>query len=212
MSMPLTRAFTPPPGRGLRRATFWLGFALGGFLDGILLHQILQWHHLLSGLPGERWRELRLQVLADGLFHAAHYLLAAAGLAGLWRYRAALASPGSGNWVAGSGLLGFGAWHLLDAVVSHWVLGLHHIREGSTDWLFWDLVFFALGLVTALAGFALLRRGGGGGTGPAGSGAVAAALLAIAVLASAPAAALPARGTAPLDPDWRLPAFCFTRP
>src|SRR5690606_18965301 len=29
-----------------------LGFALGGFFDGILLHQILQWHHLLSLVPG----------------------------------------------------------------------------------------------------------------------------------------------------------------
>lgn len=25
-----------------------LGLSLGGFFDGILLHQILQWHHLLS--------------------------------------------------------------------------------------------------------------------------------------------------------------------
>ena len=41
-----------------------LGFALGGFFDGILLHQILQWHHLLSLVPGVT--ELRMQVLWDG--------------------------------------------------------------------------------------------------------------------------------------------------
>lgn len=28
-----------------------LGFALSGFFDGVLLHQILQWHHLLSLVP-----------------------------------------------------------------------------------------------------------------------------------------------------------------
>ena len=29
-----------------------LGMALGGFFDGILLHQVLQWHHFLSLVPG----------------------------------------------------------------------------------------------------------------------------------------------------------------
>ena len=55
-----------------------LGFALGGFFDGILLHQILQWHHLLSLVPG--MADLRLQVLWDGYFHALMYLLAAVAL------------------------------------------------------------------------------------------------------------------------------------
>jgi uncharacterized membrane protein len=30
------------------RWTIVLGFGLGGFFDGIILHQVLQWHHLLS--------------------------------------------------------------------------------------------------------------------------------------------------------------------
>ena len=38
-----------------------LGFALGGFFDGIVLHQILQWHHLLSLVPAVD--SIRLQVL-----------------------------------------------------------------------------------------------------------------------------------------------------
>jgi uncharacterized membrane protein len=48
-----------------------LGFALGGFFDGILLHQVLQWHHFLSLVPGEALRDIGVQILADGLFHAA---------------------------------------------------------------------------------------------------------------------------------------------
>ena len=36
-----------------------LGFALGGFIDGILLHQVLQWHHLLSLVEGEGLRDIR---------------------------------------------------------------------------------------------------------------------------------------------------------
>ena len=50
------------PTRALRRlawAAATIGFALGGFFDGILLHQVLQWHHLFSLVPGERWADIR---------------------------------------------------------------------------------------------------------------------------------------------------------
>src|SRR5919112_322861 len=61
-----------------------LGFALGGFFDGILLHQILQWHHLLSAIDGG---DIRFQVAADGYFHALMYGVAAVGLWLLWASR-----------------------------------------------------------------------------------------------------------------------------
>ncbi|TIR87142.1 MAG: DUF2243 domain-containing protein, partial [Mesorhizobium sp.] len=59
----------------------WLlvGFALAGFFDGIVLHQILQWHHLLSGLREPAGSDLRFQILADGLFHLLMYLLCILG-------------------------------------------------------------------------------------------------------------------------------------
>ncbi|MFN4099033.1 MAG: DUF2243 domain-containing protein, partial [Pararhodobacter sp.] len=63
---------SPGPDRRtrLRHGSFWLGFALGGFFDGIVLHQVLQWHHLLSGYaPSDTATDLRFQILADGLFH-----------------------------------------------------------------------------------------------------------------------------------------------
>jgi uncharacterized membrane protein len=71
-------------------AAYLLGFALGGFFDGILLHQILQWHHLLAGLQGSAFADIRIQVLADGLFHALMYVVAIIGLSALWRSRAEL--------------------------------------------------------------------------------------------------------------------------
>ena len=37
----------PPTGR-VRTAGIVLGIGLGGFFDGIVLHQILQWHHMLT--------------------------------------------------------------------------------------------------------------------------------------------------------------------
>mgnify|MGYP006148195481 CR=1 FL=1 len=73
-----------------------LGVALGGFFDGILLHQVLQWHHLLSLLPGEPFRDIGTQILADGLFHILMYLVTAAGLWLLWRRRGQFASDAAG--------------------------------------------------------------------------------------------------------------------
>jgi uncharacterized membrane protein len=144
---------------GLRWDGFLLGFALGGFFDGILLHQILQWHHLLSALQG---RDIRFQVAADGYFHALMYLIAAAGLWLLWRDgERGVRRPG----LPGATLLGFGAWHLVDAVVSHWLLQIHRIRMDSPDPLLWDIGWLAaFGLVPLALGWLSLRGARGGGS------------------------------------------------
>lgn len=135
------------------------GFALGGFFDGILLHQILQWHHLLSLVP--EVSSLRLQVLWDGYFHALMYVVAAVGLWGLWTARGALREARTAH-LAGAVLAGFGLWHLLDGVLSHWVLGIHRIKLDSPDPLMWDLVWlFAFGLLPVVVGFLLIRRNAG---------------------------------------------------
>lgn len=144
---------------GFRWDGLLLGFALGGFFDGILLHQILQWHHLLSALDG---RDIRFQVAADGYFHALMYLLAAAGLWLLWRGgEPAARRPG----LPACMLAGFGAWHVLDTVLSHWVLRIHRIRMDSPDPLIWDVGWLiAFGLVPLAVGWLLLKRGRGGGS------------------------------------------------
>jgi len=129
-----------------------LGFGLGGFFDGILLHQVLQWHHLLSGLEGAAL-SLPAQILADGLFHLAMYLVTVTGLILLWRSRRCWAGPGGGMSVLAFALIGFGLWHLADAVLSHWLLGLHRIRMGVSYPLAWDLGWLVL------FGFAPLAAG-----------------------------------------------------
>ena len=142
-----------------------VGFALGGLFDGILLHQILQWHHLLSRVPG--MDTIRAQVLWDGYFHALMYLVAVAGLWGLWTSREAGGDAG-GRMTIGALLVGFGVWHLVDGVLSHWLLGIHRIRLDSSNPLLWDLGWVtAFGIVPFLAGWLALRHGRpiGGGSG-----------------------------------------------
>jgi uncharacterized membrane protein len=48
------------------------GLGLGGFFDGIVLHQVLQWHHMLTdaGYPATSIENLQINTLWDGFFHA----------------------------------------------------------------------------------------------------------------------------------------------
>ncbi|RAK52990.1 DUF2243 domain-containing protein [Phenylobacterium deserti] len=157
-------------GRGGGWAGWLVGFAFGGFFDGILLHQVLQWHHLLSLVGGD----LRVQMAADGYFHILMYVLAVVGLWGLFR-------PGgrtlSGRRLLVGMLFGFALWQAVDAVLFHWVLGIHRVRVDRPDPLMWDLGWLTVfGLLPLLAALALRRRGRGG-EGRGSSPQVAAALL-----------------------------------
>ncbi len=174
---------------------FALGLAIGGFFDGIFLHQILQWHHLLSGIES-RADDLRFQVMADGLFHLAMYVLLLCGLGLLWRPRrnSDISPLPTANAIA-STFMGFGAWHLIDALLSHWLLDLHRIKMDSPNPLFWDLLWLAVfGIGPLLLGWQLLKRP------PPGAGSRPAVLLfglsAVAVGAAA-ASLLPAARGAP---------------
>ncbi|OYD84702.1 DUF2243 domain-containing protein [Azospirillum brasilense] len=187
----------PSPARataGFPWAGYLLGFALGGFFDGILLHQVLQWHHLLSAVESSAVQDIRVQILADGLFHAAMYLVAAGGLWALWRSRRRFAEPGADRLLFANALIGFGVWHILDGVLSHWILGIHRIRMDSATPLLWDLLWFVVFGVAVVAVGWRLRRGGGAGGGGAGGGRAAPVALTLAVLISGPVAALPPPG------------------
>lgn len=144
-----------------KRYALLLGIALGGFFDGVLLHQILQWHHLLSLVSG--LDNLHAQVLWDGYFHVLMYLLAVIGLWGLWREHAR--GAGIMGWpLLGALIAGFGLWHIFDSLLSHWLLGIHRIRIDSEVPLLWDLLwFFVFGLLPLGIGWAVGRSGGGDG-------------------------------------------------
>jgi uncharacterized membrane protein len=137
-----------------------LGIGLGGFVDGIVLHQILQWHHMLTsaGYPADSVENLTLNTLFDGLFHASTWVATALGL--LLLHRAVRrGSAWSGARLLGGMAIGWGAFNLVEGVIDHHVLGLHHVKENAANVLAWDLGFLAFGAVLVIVGIMLARRG-----------------------------------------------------
>ncbi len=140
-----------------------LGTGLGGFFDGIVLHQLLQWHHLVTsaGYPPDSVHNLQVNTLWDGIFHSLTYVLTAVGLALFWRAARRPHTRWSGKMLAGSLLVGWGLFNLIEGLVSHQILGIHHVNERApqAQWLYWDLGFLAWGAAMLLIGWLLLRAG-----------------------------------------------------
>ena len=139
---------------------FVIGLGLGGFIDGIVFHQGLQWHHLVTDTcdhPIDTVAGLEANTLADGLFHLATWALVAAGMTltvRAWQRRE-LAPP----WRTHLGLVlaGWGVFNVVEGLMDHQLLGIHHVRDDIGAPLGWDLAFLAFGLLLVMCGVALIR-------------------------------------------------------
>jgi uncharacterized membrane protein len=148
------------PHRGaLIAAGALLGIGLGGFVDGIVLHQILQWHNMLSSVvvPADLVT-MKYNMVWDGLFHAFTWIMTSVGLALLWRAGQRPDVPWSTRTFVGSLSLGWGLFNLVEGVIDHHLLELHHVHPGTNERA-WDLGFLAFGALLVGAGWALVRAG-----------------------------------------------------
>jgi len=146
-----------------------LGVGLGGFVDGILLHQVLQWHHMLTSsatanipigdYPATTVHGLQMNTLWDGLFHVVTWLAVLAGLGilysrvtrargRLWRSRVLW------GWI----IAGWGVFNVVEGVIDHHILGIHHVISGEYQTIA-DVAFLVLGALLIVGGWLLQRSG-----------------------------------------------------
>jgi uncharacterized membrane protein len=142
--------------RPLVSAGLLLGIGMGGFVDGIVFHQILQLHNMLSAKrPPDTLVNIQVNMVWDGLFHAFTWATTAVGLLLLFR---AARRPGvnwSGRILLGSSLAGWGLFNLVEGVIDHHLLHVHHVVE-RLGVSIWDWAFLGSGVALLASGWWLI--------------------------------------------------------
>lgn len=139
-----------------------MGIGLGGFVDGIVLHQLLQWHHMLTDegdFPADTVPGLEDNTFADGLFHLVTWVFVVVGTLVAIRawQRRELAPPWRGHF--GWLLVGWGVFNIVEGLLAHQILGIHHVRDDLGGPLSWDIGFLVSGALLIAAGWALGKSG-----------------------------------------------------
>lgn len=152
----------PEPARpGLLIASgILLGAGMGGFADGIILHQLLGLHHMISAVvPADTIVGLKANMFWDGVFHAGVWLLCAGGLGCLWVAGRRGTASWTGRVFTGALLEGWGLFQIVEGILNHHVLGLHHVSDVPSVAARWDPVYLAIGVVLLTTGRVLIGRG-----------------------------------------------------
>jgi uncharacterized membrane protein len=139
-------------------AAVTLGIGLGGFFDGIVFHQILQIHNMLSGwLPVTDLVSAKVNMVWDGVFHAAVWVITLIGVGLLWRAAGRDDVTFETRFLAGGFLMGWGLFNVVEGVIDHHILDLHHVYErvGPSAW---DYAFLAWGAAMIAIGWLMTRR------------------------------------------------------
>jgi uncharacterized membrane protein len=137
-----------------------LGVGLGGFVDGIVLHQIYHVHNMLSAwLPPVTMDAMRVNMVWDGYFHALCWAVAMAGVWGLWAAGRNGRTP-SARGLFGQLVLGWGVFNLVEGVIDHHVLQTHHVVDLPRHVPLFDWVFLGVGgVLMIVVGWVMARRG-----------------------------------------------------
>lgn len=160
--MSANHAFAQPSARTFLAGALAFGFGLGGLADGILLHQVLQWHNLVTArVPADSLEGLQTNLFWDGVFHLSTTIVLVVAVLLLWRgWERKGRATGNLAALAGLALIGWGGFHVVDQLVFHELLDLHHIRQDAANAALYNWGYFAVGLVLAAMGWWLLHTKG----------------------------------------------------
>lgn len=141
-------------------ATTLLGIGMGGFVDGIVLHQILQWHNMVSAkIPPDTLLNSKTNMFWDGMFHAFTWIVVMTGIVLLWKAVKNKQVNLSDKLLSGGLLFGFGLFNVVEGIIDHHLLVLHNVREISDSPSAWNFGFLGLSLVMLVVGWRLIGQG-----------------------------------------------------
>lgn len=129
---------------------FLLGIGIIGMLDGIVFHQILQWHSVYMHTDRKH------QIVSDGLFHLLVTGFTLWGGIVLWQSDPAVEGRSRKRLFAGGLFIGAGIFNFLEGIVNHHILQIHHVIFGPNQ-LLSDILYDISGLAMIAAGYFLVK-------------------------------------------------------
>jgi len=155
-SKPGVRVLSPVP---LTTASTVLGIGLGGFVDGIFLHQVFQAHEMLSNrIDATNYIGKSVNMFWDGIFHAFCLMVAVMGVILLWKLMLRNDVDRSGKLFAAGLLFGWGIFNLVEGIIDHQVLKLHNVIEYADNHAPGNYAFLGISLIMIGIGWVLVRK------------------------------------------------------
>jgi uncharacterized membrane protein len=143
----------------LTTAAIVLGIGLGGFLDGIVLHQIFQWHEMLSNkIPTTDFIGKSVNMFWDGIFHAFCLLVVLIGVLMLWKLLHRKDVNKSGKLLGGGMLMGWGIFNIVEGIIDHQILKLHNVIEVAIDHNIGNYAFLGGSIIMLIIGYAFVHH------------------------------------------------------
>ncbi len=135
-----------------------IGVGLGGFIDGIILHQILQIHEMLSNkVAATNYIGKSVNMFWDGIFHFFCLIVVLIGIISMWRLYFKKNIDCSGKLLSGGLLLGWGLFNIVEGITNHHILKLHNVIEFSGDHNIGNFSFLGVSIVMLVIGCALVN-------------------------------------------------------
>jgi uncharacterized membrane protein len=135
-----------------RTAAILLGIGLGGLAESILLQDLLQLHTMLSAVtPAIDAASIRANLRWTGVDNAVCFVAVFVGAISLYRAARNRMPVPPPRRFAGFLLIGWGGFNLVEGLLDHAILRIHHVVEGPHA-LLGDFLFLAVGA----AGFIVL--------------------------------------------------------
>lgn len=136
-----------------------LGIGMGGFVDGILLHQILQWHQMISNsLPPDTLETKNINMFWDGIFHAFTWSITLLGILLMWRSMRRTDLLLADRIFYGGLIAGWGAFNLVDSIFNHYLFRFHNVRENVDNPGFYNGGFLVFALLLMAIGWFMIRK------------------------------------------------------
>lgn len=144
----------------LMSAAMVIGIGVGGFVDGIVFHQILQWHEMLTNkIPADNFVNKSVNMFWDGIFHSFTLIVTIIGVYLLWKLLQNININRSGYVLIGGMAAGWGLFNVVEGIIDHHILALHNVRELVDNQAAWNYGFLTLGVVLIILGWLWIKKG-----------------------------------------------------